>query len=124
VPRFAFGHGLSYSTFEYAGLQVAASGSHDNNVVCTVNFTLSNTGKADGATVPQLYLGFPATAGEPPMQLKGFENVSCVGCWQSKVVAGALDRASVDTSRVHNACVLFCFVSLFCFLFPGVHQIR
>ena len=34
--------------------------------------TITNSGKAKGAEIPQLYLGFPAASGEPPQQLKGF----------------------------------------------------
>ena len=36
---------------------------------------IANTGKVAGAEVVQLYLCFPASAGEPPKQLKGFEKV-------------------------------------------------
>jgi len=36
---------------------------------------VKNTGKFDGAEVAQLYLTFPVSAGEPPMQLKGFKKV-------------------------------------------------
>jgi len=63
---FPFGHGLSYTTFAFGGM--AANRSH-------VSFTLENTGKVAGAEVAQLYLGFPASAGEPPRQLKGFSKV-------------------------------------------------
>jgi beta-glucosidase len=40
-----------------------------------VSFTLKNTGDRAGAEVAQLYLGFPASAEEPPRQLKGFSKV-------------------------------------------------
>eukprot|EP00041_Stephanoeca_diplocostata_P029361 m.864407 g.864407 ORF g.864407 m.864407 type:complete len:703 (-) comp23547_c0_seq10:3243-5351(-) len=63
-PAFPFGHGLSYTTFRFTGLKVAKTG---------VSFTLTNDGHVDGAEVPQLYLGFPSSAGEPPKQLKGFK---------------------------------------------------
>lgn len=62
APAFEFGLGLSYTTFSYSDVQVSKSG---------VSFTLKNTGSRDGAATPQLYLGFPASAGEPPKQLKG-----------------------------------------------------
>lgn len=42
----------------------------------TVTFTLSNTGNASGAEVPQLYLGFPAAAAEPPRLLRDFAKVA------------------------------------------------
>ena len=65
-PAFSFGHGLSYTTFSYANMQASKS---------QVSFTLTNSGQMAGAEVPQLYLGFPASAGEPPKQLKGFDKV-------------------------------------------------
>ena len=65
---FPFGHGLSYTSFEYSNIQVD-SGSR------VVSFDLQNTGSVAGDEVAQLYLGFPETAGEPPIQLKGFEKV-------------------------------------------------
>jgi beta-glucosidase len=71
VPRFPFGFGLSYSTFEYADLRVASRGSG-----WEVSFTLSNTGGVSATETPQLYVGFPASAGEPPKILKGFQKVS------------------------------------------------
>jgi beta-glucosidase len=65
-PKFAFGHGLSYTTFSYSDLQIEGR---------QVSFTLSNTGSRAGYEVAQLYLTFPASAGEPPLQLKGFQKV-------------------------------------------------
>jgi beta-glucosidase len=47
-PLFPFGHGLSYTSFEYSNLVVAGQ---------EVTFTLRNTGKTRGSEVPQLYLG-------------------------------------------------------------------
>lgn len=66
TPAFCFGHGLSYTRFEYSDLQLAPTGA---------TFTLRNAGDVAGAEVAQLYLTFPATAGEPPRQLKGFKKV-------------------------------------------------
>ncbi|WP_254896928.1 glycoside hydrolase family 3 C-terminal domain-containing protein [Amycolatopsis sp. Hca4] len=70
-PLFPFGHGLSYTTFAYSDLSVRTTGDG-----ATATFTVRNTGHRAGAEVAQLYLGFPAAAGEPPRQLKGFERVS------------------------------------------------
>ena len=68
---FPFGHGLSYTSFGYKSAAVAVADSQ----APSISFTLSNTGKVSGAEVAQLYLAFPAAAGEPPKQLKGFEKV-------------------------------------------------
>lgn len=58
--------GLSYSTFKYSGLTASKT---------SITATVENTGKVEGAEVAQMYLGFPAEAGEPPKQLKGFKKV-------------------------------------------------
>jgi beta-glucosidase len=71
-PRFEFGFGLSYTTFAYDALELregAAPGSVD------VSFELTNTGTRSGSEVAQLYLSYPAEAGEPPRVLRGFERV-------------------------------------------------
>ena len=71
-PAFAFGHGLSYSTFEFSDLRVIWDSRHANYLV---DFTVANTGTVGGRETPQLYLGFPSHTGEPPWQLKGFTKV-------------------------------------------------
>jgi beta-glucosidase len=55
-PLFAFGHGLSYTTFAYSGLAVerASDGGID------VHAAIKNTGDADSDEVPQVYLGAPS----------------------------------------------------------------
>jgi beta-glucosidase len=70
-PLFPFGYGLSYTTFALRKLQVKPSGS---GVRVSVNVT--NTGSRDGAEVPQVYVAMPASTGEPPKRLAGFEKVS------------------------------------------------
>jgi hypothetical protein len=41
-----------------------------------VSFNIKNTGHAFGAESPQLYLNFPASSGEPPSVLRGFDSVT------------------------------------------------
>ena len=60
-PLFAFGHGLSYSTFEYSGLHVTRNGDEGG---LDVSFTIKNTGSVDSDDVPQAYLGAPAAVPE------------------------------------------------------------
>ncbi len=67
TPMYAFGHGLSYTTFEYSGLEVTGG------ETVTATFTVTNTGDRPGADVPQLYL--TEAAGEPRLRLLGFERV-------------------------------------------------
>ncbi|CAE8712230.1 unnamed protein product, partial [Polarella glacialis] len=66
---FPFGHGLSYTSFEYSGLTISKGLAYP---AMKVAFEVRNSGAVAGAEVAQLYLGFPAAAGEPPLQLKGF----------------------------------------------------
>jgi beta-glucosidase len=73
TPLFAFGRGLSYTTFGYSNLTVSAVSPSGQ---AQIGFDLTNTGITTGAEVPQLYLGFPAAAGEPPRLLKGFQRIS------------------------------------------------
>jgi len=72
-PLFEFGFGLSYTTFGYGALELYA-GSEPGSV--DVAFELTNTGPVSGTEVAQLYLTFPAAAGEPPRILRGFERVT------------------------------------------------
>jgi beta-glucosidase len=66
-PLYAFGYGLNYTTFEYRDLEVS-SGETING-----SFTVTNTGKREGADVPQLYL--INAPDEKRMRLLGFERV-------------------------------------------------
>jgi len=69
-PRFDFGFGLSYTKFQYSNLEIWPS-----EAGVTVVITISNSGLAPGTEISQLYLGFPANAGEPPKVLRGFDEV-------------------------------------------------
>jgi beta-glucosidase len=74
-PLFPFGHGLSYTQFEYRNLRVTPR-PKDN--AYTVSFTVRNVGDVAGDEVAQVYLGPPAN---PPVDmaeraLVGFERVS------------------------------------------------
>ena len=66
-PLYAFGYGLSYTSFSYSDLRVSGG------ETVTATFTVTNTGKSDGADVPQLYL--TEAAGEQRLRLLGFERV-------------------------------------------------
>merc|ERR1712232_754084 len=64
---FPFGHGLSYTTFDYG----AASADNCKGELC-VKLTITNTGSFAAKTVVQLYLEFPDEAQHPAPLLKGF----------------------------------------------------
>ncbi len=67
VPLFAFGYGLSYTSFDYRDLAVSGG----DSVIAT--FCVVNIGERSGADVPQLYL--TATPGGRRVRLLGFERV-------------------------------------------------
>lgn len=70
TPLFAFGHGLSYTTFGYANLEVNAS---DTAAPITVSVEVSNTGDRAGEEVVQLYARDDvATVARPDQMLLGF----------------------------------------------------
>ncbi|MCX2574435.1 glycoside hydrolase family 3 N-terminal domain-containing protein [Pedobacter sandarakinus] len=74
-PRFAFGYGLSYTSFDYSGLTISKNQIHSNDKI-VVNFTLKNTGKYDGEEVVQLYLQDKfASVVRPIKELKDFQKV-------------------------------------------------
>ena len=68
---FPFGHGLSYTTFEYSDLSVSMNGNG-----LTATFKVKNTGSVTGKAVPMMFLTFPNTIGDYPSYIfKGFEKV-------------------------------------------------
>ncbi len=73
APLFPFGFGLSYTKFAFSNLSVSA---FNASRVATVTATVTNVGSVSGSDVAQLYVGDPASTGEPPWQLKGFRRVS------------------------------------------------
>ncbi|MDQ7903685.1 glycoside hydrolase family 3 C-terminal domain-containing protein [Phytohabitans sp. ZYX-F-186] len=86
-PLFPFGHGLSYTDFKLRDLQVTNLPGEGN---VAVNVDVTNTGKRTGTQVVQLYLTTPASAGEPPRQLRAFAKVT-LGPGKTEQVAMTLD---------------------------------
>ena len=75
TPLYAFGHGLSYSKFEYNKLQLS-SPSFTKNGKIMVSVTVQNTGKVTGKEVVQLYIrDLIGSVTRPVKELKGFEMI-------------------------------------------------
>ncbi|MDR6966063.1 beta-glucosidase [Flavobacterium arsenatis] len=76
TPLFAFGHGLSYTTFGYKNLQIDKLNPSKGETV-KVSVDVTNTGNVDGKEVVQLYIrDVTASLSRPVKELKGFELVS------------------------------------------------
>lgn len=74
---FPFGHGLSYTTFEYGDVAVERSGAvADGSLSITVEVPVTNTGHRAGAEVVQIYVrDLECSVVRPPRELKGFAKV-------------------------------------------------
>jgi beta-glucosidase len=74
-PLFAFGHGLSYTTFEYGPARLDKTSLRENGQL-TLSVRVRNTGSKTGAEVVQLYIADDESAlPRPPKELKGFQKV-------------------------------------------------
>ena len=90
-PLYPFGYGLSYTTFEYAGMEVKQGGSRPD-VLWTVSCDVRNTGARDGAEVVQLYVrDCYASVVTYDSVLRGFEKVF--------LKAGETKRVTFEVSR-------------------------
>ncbi|GAA1780152.1 glycoside hydrolase family 3 C-terminal domain-containing protein [Agromyces lapidis] len=85
--HYPFGHGLSYTTFEYSGLSVTGGDSG-----LTVRVTVTNTGSRTGREVVQVYTGRSGSAVQrAPRELKGFASVE-LAAGESREVEIAVRR--------------------------------
>jgi len=92
-PLFAFGHGLSYTTFDYTGMTIDKTGIADNETV-EVHVTVKNTGGLAGKEVVQLYVrDIQSTVARPLKELKGFRKIH-LEPGEEKTVAFTLDKRS------------------------------
>ena len=94
-PQFSFGHGLSYTTFEFgkASANKTSLGKDD-----TITFTVSvkNTGKKAGAEVAQLYIrDVKSSLPRPLKELKGFEKVF-LNPGEQKQVSFTIDKSALS----------------------------
>ena len=101
APLFPFGHGLSYTAFEYSNLRLSAKSLTPDKTL-TVKVDVTNTGKVAGKEIVQLYVrDVKSTFARPEKELKGFAKVE-LKPRQKKTVTFTLDREAFwhfDTGR-------------------------
>ena len=89
-PLYEFGYGLSYTTFEYSGLEIEKIGTLDY----LVSATIKNTGGKAGAEIVQLYISPPESKVQRPVkELKAFAKVS-LEAGESKMIHMTLNPRS------------------------------
>ncbi|KAJ5882328.1 Glycoside hydrolase family 3 [Penicillium soppii] len=112
--QYEFGFGLSYTTFNISDLSAEALSDSITAIpedrpiqpggnpalwetLYNVTASVTNSGRVEGATVPQLYVTFPDSTpeGTPPKQLRGFEKVS-LDAGESRTVAFELMRRDLS----------------------------
>jgi beta-glucosidase len=100
-PLFAFGHGLSYTTFDYSNLNVSSAQTGSDGTL-KIHVDVKNTGERAGEEVVQLYVhNNDQSAAQPREQLQGFARVS-LNPGESKTVEFALPIEQLsfwDTAR-------------------------
>jgi beta-glucosidase len=89
TPLFAFGFGLSYTSFTYANLSIDSAGK-------TARFTVTNTGQRAGTEVAQVYARLPRGADESYKRLAGWKRIA-LAPGESQTVAVAIDTRVLQT---------------------------
>ncbi len=85
-PQYAFGYGLSYTTFEYGKAKISKSSMKKDGKV-TITVPVKNTGKMEGAETVQVYVQALDKADAPIKALQGFEKLT--------IAPGATKKASI-----------------------------
>jgi beta-glucosidase len=98
-PLYGFGHGLSYTTFEYSGMKLSNASLNAGDSL-DVEVDVKNTGKRDGDEVAELYITFPKLPGTPLRALRGFTRVHVKAGEQQHV---KLTLSPRDLSHVNEA---------------------
>ncbi len=107
TPLFPFGYGLSYTTFS---LDTSSIQESPSDIVVRLNVT--NVGRREGTDVLQAYVKYPASAGEPPEQLKAFARVQ-LSPLATRLIALSIPISSLSV-YLHNAFTVV----------PGTYQVN
>ena len=98
---FPFGHGLSYTSFEYSDIEVVKT-ENSGDTVAEVSFKVKNTGEVAGKEIVQLYVGMPDSfISRPIKELKAFDKIA-LEPGEEKTVNFALDRHAFEYFNICN----------------------
>ena len=94
-PRFPFGYGLSYTTFEYSNLKLSKNKIKSTEKI-TVSLNVTNSGKVAGEEVVQLYLRDKVgSVIRPIIELKDFQKIK-LNAGQTKTVQFSIDKEKLS----------------------------
>ena len=105
VPQYAFGYGLSYTSFNVGQAKISAKAAKAKNTgkpFCKLTIPVTNTGKREGAETVQVYVKALDDAGAPIKSLKGFEKLTIpAGQTATATITldGEVDELSVKPGR-------------------------
>lgn len=95
TPLYPFGHGLSYSKFEYSNLKLSSPSFAAKGKI-TVSVDVANTSNVDGKEVVQLYIrDLIGSVTRPVKELKGFELVE-IKAGQKKTIIFTIDEKTIE----------------------------
>lgn len=103
-PRYPFGYGLSYTTFDYSGIKCIPQTETGKNI--DVSVMVRNTGKLDGDEVVQLYIIHPGNGNNliPLRSLKGFNRIS-LKAGEEKKLTFTLSPEDLALTDTHGSLV-------------------